>query len=241
MPVLAGSAYLLGNLLVMNPMDPLAFYHVRYVLPAVPLLLVAATVGASRLGKRLSSRTPWIPAAVLLLLSTVGLLTTVVPESRHLHNDVRNINEVQRRMADWMAAYIPAGPWVAASDAGAIRYFSKHPTIDVLGLNTPEMLKQDEKFIRSHPVAVLALMGPWFRPVGDAPIAVYFWAQTENYTVTSNPHMANQLIVGLEPRMGPSPVRVRFQGMRQFELDFLPIPSGLIPLGGSVGLRAPVH
>jgi hypothetical protein len=220
LPFLAGVAFLLANLLVLDPVDPAAFYHLRYVLPAVPLLLVGLAIGAHQLGARLG-RAAAAPLAALLLLSAIEAAATIGPESRHFHGDVRNINEVQRRIGEWLGAQVPAGRWIAASDAGAIRYFSRLPTIDVLGLNTPEMLRGSESFVREHPVEAIALMPAWFRAEGDALEGV-FRAQTSDYRVTSNPSMATQIVARAKPGGAGDPpaVRVRFVGYRSFELDF---------------------
>jgi hypothetical protein len=219
-PFLAGLAYLVANLLVLDPVDPPAFYHLRYVLPAVPLLLVGLAIGAHGLGERIPLR--WAPTVALLLLAGVGAATTTGPVSRHFHNDVRNINEVQRAVGEHLAATIPAGRWIAASDAGAIRYFSRLPTIDVIGLNTPEMLRGDESFVREHPVDAIAFLPAWFRAEGDV-LGGVFQAETIDYTVTSNPAMAKQIVARARAgEAGDAPtVRVRFGGFRSFELDFV--------------------
>jgi hypothetical protein len=222
LPLLAGSAYLLANLVVLDPVDPAAFYHLRYLLPALPLLLVALAMGAHELGCWLRGRGSRVPLALLLLFTIVEAASAVRGESRHLHNDVRNINEVQRRLGEWLGETLPAGTWIAASDAGAIRYFSELPTIDVIGLNTPEVLEPDEDFLRSHPVAALAVMPAWFRPLESERLTVLRQARTDDYTVTSNPQMASQVIVGARAEAGGDPVKVRFRGYRDFALYFQP-------------------
>ncbi len=222
LPLVAAAAYLLANLAVLDPVDPEAFYHLRYVLPAVPLLLVALAVGAHGLGSRLRGRAAHVPLALLLLFATGSAAAALPGESRHLHNDVRNINEVQRRLGEWLGETQPAGTWIAASDAGAIRYFSQLPTIDVIGLNTPQMLEPNEEFLRTHPVTALALMPAWFRPIERERLEILLQVRTDDYTVTSNPQMASQIVVCARGVTGGEPVRVHFRGYRNFALDFLP-------------------
>jgi hypothetical protein len=219
LPLLAGAALLLANLLLIDPVDPHAYYHLRYLLPAVPPLLVALAVGAHALAARLHGRAAAAPATALLLLAGIGVARTAEPVSRHLHNDVRNINEVQRAIGEWLGANVPAGTWIATSDAGAVRYFSRRPVLDVLGLNTPEMLAGDESYLEAHPVAAIALLPAWFRPVGAAPLRVIHEARTERYTVTSNPRMAEQVVLA---SAADAPVRVRFAGYRSFAVTVLP-------------------
>ncbi len=229
LPVIAGLAYLAANLYLIDPRDPVAFYHQRYLLPAVPLILVGLTLGAWRLGSSTGSRLARLPIGLLALLSILQAGFTVVPESRHLHNDVRNINEVQRTLGKWLGERIAPGTWIAASDAGAIRYFSGLPTIDVLGLNTPEMLGHDEQFIREHPVAAIAVMPAWLWVREPEAISVLRRVRTEHYSVTGEPTMAEQLVVVANPNFertndaGPT-IRLGFEGIRSFELEFLRAP-----------------
>jgi hypothetical protein len=221
-PLAAGLAFLLANLLVMEPVDPAAFYHLRYVLPAVPLLLVALAVGAERLGGRLGGRVAFAPGALLIGLSLLGAARTLEPVSHHLHNDVRNINEVQRRLGEWLALEYAPGTWIAASDAGAVRYFSGLPTVDVIGLNTPEIRAPGDAFIRRHPVAAIALMPAWFESPDEDALEVVFEASTEHYTVTSMPEMRRQIVARAKVNAGAGGTRrVRFAGYHDFELDFL--------------------
>jgi hypothetical protein len=124
-------------------------------------------------------------------------------------------------MGEWLAVNVRPGTWIAASDAGAVRYFSNLPTIDVIGLNTPEMLEHDEAFVRAHPVEVAVLMPSWFNALDADQLQVSFQARTENYTVTSNPKMAVQAVVRARDGEGSGPVRARFTGFHAFQLDFV--------------------
>ena len=222
LPLLAGTAFLLANLLVSAPADPEAFYHFRYVLPSVPLILVATVIGAFKLGQRFRGWRVKAPLVALLSLSIIGAIIRVNPESRHLHNDIRNINEVQRVIGEWLQNNIPEGSWIAASDAGAARYFSNLPTIDVLGLNTPEMLKPTEEFLKAHPVAAFAVMPAWFKAIESQNLEVLFKATTRNYTVTSNTNMATQIVIRGKSISSSEITRINFVGFRNFALNFIP-------------------
>jgi hypothetical protein len=213
-PPLAGFGFLLANLWIVPPYDPRAFYHVRYILPAVPLLIVGTTVGAVSVVRS----APRVGGPVVIALFAAAAASGVVslaPASRRLHSDARNINEVQRAMGLWLAEAVPRESWIAASDAGAVRYFSDRPTIDVMGLNTPELYWDRETYARDRPVAAMAIMPAWLQPVPDAPTKVYAVMQTEDYTVTSNPLMSRQTVLGCT---GSGRVPVRFQGVRSFLL-----------------------
>lgn len=238
LPALAGGAFLLANLLLIDPVDPRAFYHRRYLLPAVPLLLVGLAVGAHGWQARLRGRLAALPLAALVALAGIGAARTVEPESRHLHNDVRNINEVQRHLGEWLGENVPPGTRIASSDAGAVRYFSRLPVLDVLGLNTPEMLEPTDEFLRANPVAAVVLLPAWFRGLDEDKTAIVHGARTEGYTVTGNPSMATQIVLAARPgAAAEGPVRVRFVGFRPFAVDLAEAPGGA--WSGSASRAAP--
>ena len=228
LPFAAASTFLLANLFVLDPIDPAAFYHQRYVFPEVPLFLVAAALGAAA-WTSLWPRLRGLPGVALGAVALVQAATTALPESRHLHNDVRNINEVQRRIGEYLRATFPPGTRIAASDAGAVRYFSRLPTVDVIGMNTPGMRAPGDEYVRNHPVAALALLPAWFRTPDGAQLEEIFRASTSAYTVTSNPAMATQVVVRAA---GAATVRARFGGFRSFALDFVSPSSSVSGRGG---------
>ena len=219
LPFAAALAFLLANLYVIAPIDPPAFYHQRYLLPAVPLLVAALGLCAWQLGRRLQPGRPHAGLAALLAVGLGGAAVTAKPVSEHLHNDIRNINEVQRALGSWLGEQAPPGAWIAASDAGAVRYFSRRPVVDVMGLNTPEFYWQQEIYLRSHAVTAAVLMPAWFSASGPVAPAILAAKETRNYTVTSNPLMARQVVLA---NRGTHPATVAFRGVRRFSLVFLP-------------------
>jgi hypothetical protein len=120
-----------------------------------------------------------------------GALWTFGSWSDRLHNDVRNIHEVQRAMGEELARRAPPDAWVAASDAGAVRYFSRRPVVDVIGLNTPE-LYWEPGWAADHPVEYLALMPALFALPEQAALRHISRFRTRDYSVTSTPEMAWQ-------------------------------------------------
>jgi hypothetical protein len=223
-PLLGAVGFLLANLAVIDPMDPAAFYHLRYLLPGIPLLIAALTCGWCDLGTWLPVRSRPLPLLVLTLCGAVGVGTSLFPAGRRLHNDVRNINEVQRAIGLWLAEHTPEGSWIAASDAGAIRYFSDRPTLDLMGLNTPELFWNEPAFARRHPVAAIALMPSWFVPWSMDGLVLYAAMETEDYTVTSFEANRRQIVLGCS---GPDPTRVQLSGAR--DVAVVCEPGRLIP------------
>jgi hypothetical protein len=56
-----------------------------------------------------------------------------------------------------------AGTWIATGDAGAIHYFADRPTVDVMGLNMPELYWRPG-WAAQHPVGAFAMIPCWFQP-----------------------------------------------------------------------------
>jgi len=220
LPLAGGLGFLLANLYVARPLDPDAFYHLRYVLPAVPLLTIALAVGAARLGEALPGRVARLPLLVLLTMALLGAAFTIAPTSSRYHNDVRNIQEVQVAMGLWLDANTPADTQVAATDAGAVRYFGQRPVVDLMGLNTPEFYWERDTYVAAHPVDALAIMPAWVQPLDPSALHIHATMRTRDYTVTSYPAMARQVIAGV-PAVDEA-VRVEFRGLRRFHLDVRP-------------------
>lgn len=225
-PLVAGLLLAVANLVLVRPTDPEAFYHVRYLLPAAPALVVGLTVGASLAGGWLGARWRAAPVLALLAVGVFGTVVSVGRESAHLHNDTRNINELQRTMGTWLGESLPADAWVASNDAGAVRYFSDRPTVDLMGLNTPRVITEGETWAREHPVAAIALMPAWLRPTDAAGLELARQFITPGYTVTSNEQMAAQVVLTCTgPSEEPRPVHLR--GLARVTVYCVPPPSAL--------------
>ncbi|HYP39580.1 MAG TPA: hypothetical protein VEX13_04400 [Chloroflexia bacterium] len=116
----------------------------RYLLPAHPFITIQigmlAWLAARRLPvDRLLTRRRILPAlmvvAVLLLVVANYLWAT-----RDYAVEVRNIEDAHVKPAFWLAEMTPPGSLVASEPIGAVKLFSGRPTIDLVGLTSPEML-----------------------------------------------------------------------------------------------------
>ncbi|MBU0743168.1 hypothetical protein KJ554_12575, partial [bacterium] len=164
------------------------------------------------------------PLLALLAVGLIGAAFTLAPTARRYHNDVRNIQEVQVAMGRWLDAHTPADARVAATDAGAVRYFGRRPVVDLMGLNTPELYWDRDAYVAAHPVDALAIMPAWVRPLDPSRLHTYATLRTRDYTVTSYPAMARQVVAGVPP--GGGPARIAFRGLRRFHLDVRPWRTG---------------
>jgi hypothetical protein len=212
LPLIAGLVFLLGNLYVIEPYDPGAYYHIRYILPSVPLLIAALFLGAFLFSRWIPKRWASVPVFAIFLAGLIGTSVLIDASSKHLHNDVRNINEVQRELGVWLNEHTSEADWIAASDAGAVRYFSERPTLDLLGLNTPELFWQAPEFAKEHRVKAIVLIPSWLRFQNPADLMIIRKTETEDYTVTSFEDMARQVVVSCT---GDKPKWIRYAYLRR--------------------------
>jgi hypothetical protein len=203
--LLSGMFYLGGNLAIIPPVDPDAFYHLRYLLPAVPLLftgIAAGTAsGAKVLGQIISTKKKRTPNVFeILFFSALGLVIVffmiwTVSGLKFWRNkysrDCRNINEVQVELGRAIARGLSPDARVGTIDAGAIRYFGGRFTVDLMGLNTPEA---DDYNCEKQSLDALVLMPAWIRLPSHHNLIPVLVRQTGDYRVTSNPRMNQQLI-----------------------------------------------
>ena len=182
-PLLVGAVFLLSAVAVTDPKHGMGFYFGRYFYPALPLLVVGLVLGGVHVVAQLPPR--WKPGVLALaaLFVAPGLVLGRSVHGYHLHNDTRNINEVQVQMGRDLATLLPPGARVGVSDAGAVRYFSGHPAVDLVGLNNFELVEHTDEFLRTHPVTHLAIMPLWGVPTPGAPVQLVRAYETEDYSV----------------------------------------------------------
>jgi hypothetical protein len=230
LPLFAVLGFVLATTMLIPPV-PDVFYHLRYLLPAVPLLIAAIVAGAYELGRvRPFGRSPSLAYVPVLLVLGLGVLQGVVtfaPDSRRLHNDIRNIDEVQRTLGTWIASHTEPGTWIATADAGAVRYFGERPTVDVMGLNTPEFY-WTPGWAEAHPISAFVTLPCWFQTPPIPAVQVVATARTDNYTVTPSTCMHVQVVLTCT---GDATVPVTFTGRRSFTLACQPraLQDGRLP------------
>lgn len=119
---------------------PAPFQHGRYVIPALPMLIIAGVIGtlalvdANRQGmlRRVMARTLAICAVLLFaffaLIAGPGAYRT----------DVQIIEEEMVAPARWIADNITEDELLAVHDIGAVGFFAPRSILDIAGLVNPE-------------------------------------------------------------------------------------------------------
>lgn len=162
-------------LLIYSALLPLYKQHGRYVIPALPALLVIGVCGTVMLIRTLSrQRIGRIFAAVLAIsAAAISLTFSLVLGPITLRQDVSLINEEMVAAAHWLNANLPPeSGLLALHDIGAVGYFAPRPMLDTAGLVTPDIIPllgdSDAMwaFMESHNAAY-ALFLPDQIPSGD--------------------------------------------------------------------------
>lgn len=200
--LISASLFMLAQIIMIAPADPWSFYHIRYLLPVLPLFWISLAVGAwagfSFLWRSSSASAgfPWKRAlglgyiAAILVITFLSLARGNLNWSAKFANDCRNIDEVQVELGRAIDRGFPENAVIGTVDAGAIKYFGNRKTIDLIGLNTPDVLR--EEVIRLDAVV---LMPAWMKLPEDHGLEIVAMRKTKNYQVTSYPGMDHQIIM----------------------------------------------
>jgi hypothetical protein len=116
---------------------PATYQYGRYVLPALPSLVVLGAVGGVCLWHALPLRRLAATYAVLILAG--GVVLCVHGATRYAA-DVRWIDDEQVAAARWIDGTLPPDAVVATHDIGAIGYFAHRRVVDTAGLADPGAL-----------------------------------------------------------------------------------------------------
>lgn len=207
----AGLAYCAVSFLLIVPNDTGAFYHQRYLLPVLPLLLASATamVGAA-VHARWPSAQPEssrrfgvarVAGSVLSALLAFSLVSAMPARYHHLTNDARNIDDVQVALGRVLADAAPTDV-VWAVDAGAIRYFGNAFVVDLMALNTPALLGASATtYLDAHRPRYLEVVPLWAYLDADSEVTLprIRFSPSTPYTVTGFAAMQTHELVRCDP------------------------------------------
>jgi hypothetical protein len=158
--VLFPVAYLLAAAGAQYIPESRPFFWQRYLLPAVPFLLLGLATGVAHAVRWAwqGRQGRWAPARFLvvaaLVLGALASLPSALVRAADLYAwNCQNIEELNVAMARWVRAEVAPGETIAVTDAGAIRYFGEHPVLDLVGLNNHRLLHGG----RAGPAALAAV------------------------------------------------------------------------------------
>jgi len=142
------------------------YQNERYLLPALPPLLILAAVGAAPVLVSFKPHRMMVQLgfAVLVIAAPISVGYGI----SSYHDEVREVNCTQVATGKWMSAYVPPGVAVATHDIGAIGYFSGHPVVDITGLVDPDLIpllhnpKGMTRYLYARRVGYAALVQVWY-------------------------------------------------------------------------------
>jgi hypothetical protein len=180
-------ALLLGVVWAHNLAQAGPFYWYRYVLPAVPLLCTWIALGTVAAWQALKARR-LLALPALGCLALCWLVTTVqqIPAKARLFAwNCQNIAEAQVVIGRWLAQHVPPMRSVATVDAGAVRYYSHRPTIDLRGLNTHQVLSEGVNAVlaRERPYAYVTFPAVTPELMHAPSLGVMFETYAKHYTI----------------------------------------------------------
>jgi hypothetical protein len=121
---------------------PAAYQHGRYVMPALPGLIVTGVIGTAYLFtwgarsplRRVLTRSLAISTVLVMIYFGLALGPSVY------RKDVRIIEEEMVAAAHWIDANLPENELLAIHDIGAVGYFASRPILDIAGLISEDVL-----------------------------------------------------------------------------------------------------
>jgi hypothetical protein len=117
----------------------------RFVVPIIPLLALLAQAGLGQLAAW--GRWGMVVAGALLALAlfdhTRYALTTTAYDSRNRIWSENTVVARRREVGRWLSEQTPPDTLIAVEAAGALPYYSRRPTIDILGLNDRHIASLD--------------------------------------------------------------------------------------------------
>jgi arabinofuranosyltransferase len=149
---------------------PVTYQHGRYLIPAIPILIIYGVWGTRNL-----PGLPRIVRRVLFISIPVLLLVFWVRGAEQYAIDVRIIDSELSETGQWISANTAPEALIAAHDIGAIGYFSGRVLVDTAGLITPEVVPfiTDEAkimaFLEDREVDYVVIFPSWYPQMAHSP------------------------------------------------------------------------
>ncbi len=121
---------------------PASYQHGRYVIPALPALIVAGVIGTRwlLLDTRKSMVGRVLVRSLAISAGAAFLYFGLILGPDVYDQDVAIIDEEMVASAQWIAENIPNDDFLAVHDIGAVGYFAPRLILDIAGLITPEVV-----------------------------------------------------------------------------------------------------
>jgi hypothetical protein len=188
--------------------EPLAFYWHRYFEPAIPFLLVPIAVSVAWLGTTAVGVARGLPrtrktvalslaALPLIAAALVRLPDKLVSRAHLFAGNCENIQEMQVELGAWVARNAGATDWIATHDAGAIRFVSDRPVLDMAGLNDHRVLDRGlAEVIREVNPRYAIVMPSWYPRLADSSrYEVVERVSARHYTICERCNQGEMIVI----------------------------------------------
>jgi hypothetical protein len=121
---------------------PANYQHGRYVMPALPSLIVPGMVGTIALVKwgRTSPVRRVLTRSLAIATTLAFIVFALFIGPTQYAQDVGIVDQEMVTSAHWIADHIPSQELLAVHDIGAVGYFAPRPILDLAGLVSPEIV-----------------------------------------------------------------------------------------------------
>lgn len=165
-PTLAALLWLWPALLVLAFSGNYTGVVYRYLVPALPPLLVLTAVAATPI---FFSKRQLVAIVALLGLVAIAGISDVRGVQTYAYT-VAATNQCAVADAIWIRDHIPPNALLATHDVGAIGYFDQNRLVDIAGLVTPDIIpllnneRAIEAYLQQHHVKYVMMWKDWFPP-----------------------------------------------------------------------------
>lgn len=161
---------------------PYLYQEGRYLMPALPFVLLLATHGLAWLSTLPTSRNAFlrgraIVAQCAFVVMAAALFAVASYDKAGVYAaQCRYIDERQVRAANWIRANTPSDAIVATHDIGAIGFYSGRRIVDMVGLVSPEMITRLGDlgallaYLEGSGVTHVAVLRSWFAITNQRPL-----------------------------------------------------------------------
>ena len=135
--------------------------HKRYLIPVIPFGILLALIGLRWLSERFAARRATAAFVSVAAACLVWQITILNAKATTHGWNVQNINMMQRVLGETTRQATYPDAVIAASDIGAIKYFSQRKVIDLMGLvSRPRSLPENLSYWKPD---VMIVIVPWFK------------------------------------------------------------------------------
>jgi hypothetical protein len=168
-PALAGIIWGIGYVGMYAWRLPVTYQHGRYIIPAIPILLIWGFIGFTLAAKTVEqARWRWILSKAWMITNGLVLCGFWALGAQAYATDVATIETEMVDTAVWVSNHTQPGRLIAAHDIGALGYFGNRPILDLAGLISPQVIPfmRDETslatYLDDQHVAYLMTFPDWY-------------------------------------------------------------------------------